>query len=571
MKRISIILAAAAFLPLSLGAQNMYDAMEFSANNYYGTARTMALGNAVTAVGGDLGTIGINPAGSAVSGYGQFTVSPGLSISSVGSAFSPVGETQYGSPVQTSRTKFTLPNIGLSINMQTGSGSGLKSVTFAVVSNRTQSFNYGYTAYGTNSSTSAFAELASAAYGCSSSDLDDYNSYYDSSASWDVITGYRSNLFSGLGGNQYAGNSEFVPEGNRYHYVPGDLSQQREVRRWGSKNDLIMNMGFNFNDNFFVGVNIGLPSATYSYGEYYTEAAVNPDKFQTTFSQADGSTLTTNWCSGSTDYVYEAKISGIYAKAGFIWLPTSSLRVGAAIQSPTAMTITETWNYVAESVFSDNRVGGSAESPWGDYTYCLRTPYIIDAGLAYTIGPWGFVSVDYELSDYSVMRFSDVYSDSHSHDTFLDLNEVNGLFCGLQHSVRVGAEARLTPAFSLRAGYSMTTCPERHYTDNTGADVNADVYLADFDSYHSKVKTLGSAQYYPDRSSSVSLGFGYSSSGSFFADFALRCNLLPDQVDMAYYDYDNYNAAGVLVNALSPRIYNTRKLWDATLTFGWRF
>ena len=47
-------------------AQNMYDAINISRNDYFGTARTVALGNAVTALGGDLGTISINPAGSAV-------------------------------------------------------------------------------------------------------------------------------------------------------------------------------------------------------------------------------------------------------------------------------------------------------------------------------------------------------------------------------------------------------------------------------------------------------------------------------------------------------------------------
>ena len=61
---------------LAAGAQNMYDAINLSEVNYFGTARSMALGNAVTAVGGDLGTVNINPAGSAVAGYSQFTISP---------------------------------------------------------------------------------------------------------------------------------------------------------------------------------------------------------------------------------------------------------------------------------------------------------------------------------------------------------------------------------------------------------------------------------------------------------------------------------------------------------------
>ena len=100
MKAIKMICAALAFAAAAAaaGAQNMYDAINFSRNEYLGTARSMALGNAVTAVGGDLGTVGINPAGSAVANYGQMVITPGISSSVVGSSYSPSGEMNYGPP-----------------------------------------------------------------------------------------------------------------------------------------------------------------------------------------------------------------------------------------------------------------------------------------------------------------------------------------------------------------------------------------------------------------------------------------------------------------------------------------
>ena len=82
MKKIFAIAALLA-ATVGAGAQNMYDAITYSQNHYFGTARSMSMGNAVTALGGDLGSIGINPAGGAVAGYGQFAITPGLSISSV--------------------------------------------------------------------------------------------------------------------------------------------------------------------------------------------------------------------------------------------------------------------------------------------------------------------------------------------------------------------------------------------------------------------------------------------------------------------------------------------------------
>ena len=66
MKRIFISTILMLSLAFAAGAQNMYDGHTMSRNNYYGTARSVALGNAVTALGGDLGSVTYNPAGSAV-------------------------------------------------------------------------------------------------------------------------------------------------------------------------------------------------------------------------------------------------------------------------------------------------------------------------------------------------------------------------------------------------------------------------------------------------------------------------------------------------------------------------
>ena len=87
MKRISAILSLGLAFSVAAGAQDMYDALRYSENNYYGTARSIAMGNAFTALGGDLGSIGLNPAGSAVNGYSQFTLTPNISIISTAAQY----------------------------------------------------------------------------------------------------------------------------------------------------------------------------------------------------------------------------------------------------------------------------------------------------------------------------------------------------------------------------------------------------------------------------------------------------------------------------------------------------
>lgn len=128
---------------VAAGAQTMYDGLTFSQNNYYGTARSIGMGNAMTAVGGDLGSIGINPAGSAVAGYSQFTITPNLTLSSMNSSYSayPVGGVDnFSNERRESLTRFSMPNIGATFNWKTGSGSGLTAITYGFVVNGTNNF-----------------------------------------------------------------------------------------------------------------------------------------------------------------------------------------------------------------------------------------------------------------------------------------------------------------------------------------------------------------------------------------------------------------------------------------------
>lgn len=563
----------------SAGAQSMYDAINFSRNDYFGTARSMSLGNAVTAVGGDLGTIGINPAGSAVSNYGQVVITPGLSISSVNSAYSPAGESQYGAFHRTERSKFSLPNIGLSLVFDTGRSSGLKSVTFSLVSNQTAQYNYKAAVGGYNDRTSMTAELAAASFGYAEDVLGKYASYSTSSVPWDVLTAYQAGLVDLYGSNpsQYAGISETLVYdeglGRFVHYLPGTLAQNSVVSKTGNKKDVVLNFGMNFSDVLLFGVNIGMPSAEYRYSESFSESALDNALFPLYDLSRNGAVYNTEFAGASKAYDYAADYDGIYAKFGVILTPFAGLRLGAAFQTPTIYDVTEQWRYTMSSHFTNPGADiRDVSSPQGEYSYNLRSPYVFNIGAAYTFGSLGFVSVDYELTDYSVMRFSEASTAGYyPQDSFYDLNETNRNFAGASHALRLGAELRVTPSLSLRAGFSTLTSPERHWTNDLGEDVTADDFLADFHDYNHGTRSLVRSSYYGDRTNSVSAGFGYSSSGSFFYDFAVRLTRYPTTTFAPYYDYDNYNVDGSLANVASPRIMNKINLWSAAMTFGWRF
>jgi len=68
----SILIISSILLTTAISAQNRYDALKYSQQFYEGSARSIAMGNAFTSLGGDLGVLSINPASSAVYRYSEF-------------------------------------------------------------------------------------------------------------------------------------------------------------------------------------------------------------------------------------------------------------------------------------------------------------------------------------------------------------------------------------------------------------------------------------------------------------------------------------------------------------------
>lgn len=576
MKR-TIFTALLSLTAIAAGAQTMYDGLNYSQNNYYGTARSIGMGNAMTAVGGDLGSIGINPAGSAVAGYSQFTITPNLTISSMNASYSayPVGGADRFTNEQNKRlTRFSMPNIGLTFNWKTGNGSGLKAITYGLVVNGTNNFTGKMLAGGRNDKTSYQGAMAVAADGYDmdflngySIDKDgkrvdrgrDYPYYYGDDfqndpnkgkfAPWNVIANAQAGSIANYGDTDdpsyywrykaategFSNTGEKDANGNYIYdiFLAGPLNQAYSRNITGSKYDVLFNVGFNFGDTFFVGANLGVTSLNYNYDECYKEAAENPSAFEIDFGDK-GKTCFSDY---RTRYSYTADGSGVFGKIGFLWRPVDGLRVGAAVQTPTIMEINERWIQDVNLNYTDASFNGSAKTPEGEYSYRLRSPYRLNAGAAFTFAGMALVSADYEMTDYSTMKFMSK-DGGWSNDTFSSLNDQIRNCMGVSHMVRVGAEFKPLPEIAVRAGYNFTTTPEYVYEGNSKTKLN-------------------------DRINAFSVGLGYSSNGSFFADIAARMTMLADEYISPYADY--------LSDLASPMILNKRDIYNVTATIGWRF
>lgn len=569
MKRLIIILALSFVTALASG-QSMYDAIAYGENNYYGTARSMALGNAMTAVGGDLGSVALNPAGAAVSNYLQFVITPGVSISSTSSSYaSEYGASQYQGPYNTNKARFMMPNLGLNVHFYLP-GTFFKSMSFALVCNSTQQHLFFAEAAGSNSATAMSGAFAySANYNADGSghmmepdvfkNYGNEGAYTNTNYGWNELCAYQSNMISYDSKNKgYWGVAEAL-DGS----ILGPLRQTSQRQRVGTKNDLVANFAFNHDDSFYLGISLGIPFQRYSYSEIFREAPEDNQRFPITFNTEKGP-ITTCYTGSLYDYAYSAKIDGIYGKVGFIWLPVKGLRVGASFQSPTSMTISETYRTSISSTFEDSRLSSSGTSPLGEFHYRMTSPYRASFGVATTFGTAGLLSLDYELTDFSIMRYREMrYNGNLMNGSFAVVNNVMKNFCGRSHYLRAGAELKLGPCFAVRLGYTFRTSPECHYMNNLGNVVYASDFEADFDRYMNRELTLSGRAYdFSQAVHTASVGFGFASTGSFFADAVVRFNKYPDSSFAPYAKYSYANAPDVKVR---------NNLFDAAITFGWRF
>ena len=508
------------FAAVSLQAQTLDGALLAAENNYYGTARSMALGNAVSALGGDLGSIGINPAGSAVANYSQVTFTPGFSTSRIGTTFTSPENTSYFN--QLNKTLGRLPNVGTSLVFPMGGGN---SMSFGFIANATNYYSETMSVSGKNASTSQLGAFAQMANGIEHSVFEDGNSGY-----YDLQTAFDAYLIDEINGtdDQYIGATEnkyYDEEGDIYVELGDEIGQKYLRKRSGYKTDVIFNFGYNIQDQLYLGVNVGLPIMEFRDDFTFRENSLRDGYFQTGFLSSE-----------AYQYVAYSGV-GAYAKFGVIWRPVGGLRIAAAYQTPTSFSIDEDYGWSAFLDATEVADSKNRKSADGNFSYTLTTPSIASLGAAYIIGDIGLVSFDWERTNYSKMYFSPERMDYDYYSAYFDdVNTEIRRDAGVSNQYRVGAEVRLTPSFTLRGGYAENS------------------------------RKLSDGKYSTRRS--ISGGLGLVSAGSFFADLALRWNILPDYFN---YPYDLYNEDFSELVYESPIINASRRSLDAVVTLGWRF
>ena len=428
--RILLSLAAIVAATGELHAQYSADALRFSQSQAGSTARFKAIG-AQTGVGGDLSSIGSNPAGIGLFTRSEFSITPEFNSYSADAQY--LGQQTIGKKDQISLAHAAVVwNATLSKPQGAKLDEGWISFNYGLGYNRTKAFGNNISYSGTNSQNSAadyYAESASDQYGSPSTlpsgslermAYDNYLIGYDP-------TGY------------------YFPETD-----VNNVQSQNDIRS-GSQSEFNFTFGANYSNQFYIGASIGLASINYNSNAEYTEKGFNVTEnndYELSFRQNQ-----------------ITRGSGVNAKLGAIYRPTANIRFGATVETPTWFSIDDSYTEVLDTKYGKNRVDSQFlnSSETYDFTYKLRTPLKLSGGIGVFFNNDGFISADLDYVDYSTINFST--ADNANSVVIAENNRdvMNNYKSAVNY--RIGAEYKIDKVM-LRAGYGVQGNPYKDLDNN---------------------------------------------------------------------------------------------------------
>ena len=434
MKRILLILVTLSIIP-AMDAQDLRDAYRYSTTELSGTARFMGMSGAFGALGGDISAMSLNPASSAVFLSSSSTVTLGYRDLDNSIDFNDGRSSS-------SEDNFDLGNIGGVFVFNDNSNNDWRKFSLGV--NYTTESNY---------------EESYNVSGFSSNSIDQYFLNYSNGIPLDLLqlrdNESISDLYRFLGENYgydaqqaflgYEGNiiAEEVDDPNNTEYFslisPGSFDQRYRYAANGLNGKLTFNLGTQYKDFLYLGLNLNSHFINYENSTRFTEFNSNPDSATTEVEF--GNNLVTNG-------------EGFSFQLGGIAKISEDIRVGLTYDSPTWFTMREeTAQYLDTNSSFDEFISVSPQviNVYPEYKY--RTPWKLNGSLAYLFGKKGLISLDYGWKDYSNMKYSSSYNISYS-----DLNDAISNEMKSAGSLRIGGEYRISN-FSLRAGYRMEDSP----------------------------------------------------------------------------------------------------------------
>lgn len=372
------------------------DALRFSQTKFGGSARTLGIGGAVSALGADVGSAAANPAGLGL--YKKSELSGSLGIGFAGA------ETDYkSSKLRDNKGSANIPSLGMVFAQPIDPivpgkwRGGAFGITFTRLNNFQNKYSYDGKSpllqnngiYQNNSIIDYYADLMA---NSSSSVLN--IPAKDRSYEQDLLN---------MAYDLYLADVDTSTK-EIYPTIPrGDLRQNGTITTRGSQNQWDFAYGGNIDDKLYLGASLGVATLRYRRESVYKETITKVA--DTDFNAYNNFSLEV------TDKL-SLSGTGVNFKAGMIYRPNDLVRVGASVQTPTLYALNETNQTSMIANFNGLKYGNTTlrtESVTGTeqrFDYSLRTPLKATAGIAIFLKKAGFITFDADYISYNTATLS---------------------------------------------------------------------------------------------------------------------------------------------------------------------
>lgn len=421
-------------LSCPLLAQNEIDALRYSQTNFGGTARSIAVGGAFGALGADFSSASFNPAGLGLYRGNEIMITPGFNVTNHRSDF-------LGNQAEEIHYNLNFSNFGfVHTNLLVDSrGNNMhdkwRAYSFAFGFNRLNNFQSRQFYSGFNAESSISNFYANELRGTHPSGIN------PGSVGFEPSLAYETFLVDPVSGD----STNYVSR------IPnGMVEQNATIDERGGINEFTLSFAGNYDDRLYMGATIGFPRVNYTNELSFTERDVLDSIPGFRSLDVNRELQTQGW--------------GINFKGGMAYRVANWLRLGAAVHSPTYFRLEDEYSSNMTNRLDSETI--TRESPDGNFSYNLTTPWRVIGSAAFIISKYGFLSVDYEFVDYSESFYS--FGSGNQLTASQQNNNIRNLY-GPASNLRVGAEG-VIDNIRLRAGYAYYGSPFKDDVETAGGD-----------------------------------------------------------------------------------------------------
>ncbi len=400
-----------------VSSQNQNDALRYSQTFFGGTTRSISMGGAFGAVGGDMSCLGANPAGIAIYRFSELAITPAFSsISTEG--------TYLGKMLTDNRYNFNINNLGFVVTYNADDeGTGWMNANFGIAYNHIAAFQRNIVIEGVNPNSSMLDYFM---YNSDGTDPKSLSSMYEGII-YDCYLIDRVDTTKNIYGHPLYG-------------VYGE-KQRKTMQQGGSIGEFDFSFGANYRHMLFIGGTFGVQSIKYTsnsiYKEFDVDDKVNLDNFS------------------FEEYLTTTGV-GLNFKFGMIYKPIEFVRVGAAIHTPTFCPMHDEFETRASARFNRAPLGTTQLGPFeapndknlATFDYDITAPFRAIGSVAFLYQKIGLISLDYEFVDYSTARLR-----ADDGDFFTENEAIQNQFTQASN-IRAGAELLLGD-FRIRGGFAL--------------------------------------------------------------------------------------------------------------------